>query len=335
MYYKRKIVHVYLLIRKKVRSFIQRHSNKELLTFSFFLLLSAFFWFLQILREEITTSQSFKVELSDIPKNILITSKIPDLEVKLKDQGANLFNFLRKKTEPLVLNFNPKDLKSGRYALTTDDILSLVQKSVPPTTQVVSIYPNNIVLYYSIGQSKQIPVEVRGSFIPKQQYMISGLIQVQPEMVTAYAPEDVLSKLTYCETDSIGVNELSETFSREVNIKAVPGVKFYPDRVRIEVPVESFTQKEFQIPVKVTNLPDDKALRTFPGNVSLTCFVALSKYKDLTADQFDLEINYDDILKYKGNKIKVNLIDYPLYVTNVQMATDSVEYIIEDKIIHD
>lgn len=335
MYYKRKIVHVYLLTRKKVRSFIQRHSNKELLTFSFFLLLSAFFWFLQILREEITTSQSFKVEISDIPKNILITSKVPALEVKLKDQGANLFNFLRKKSEPLDLSFNPKDLKSGRYVLSTDDILSLVQKSVPPTTQVVSIYPNNIVLYYSIGQSKQIPVEVRGSFLTKQQYMISGLILVQPEMVTAYAPEDVLSKLTFCETDSVAVSDLSETFSREVNIKPIPGVKFYPDRVRIEVPVESFTQKEFRVPIKVINLPADKALRTFPANAGLTCFVALSKYKDLTEDQFNLEVNYEDVLQLKRNKLKVNLVDYPLYVTNVQIAADSVEYIIEDKIIHD
>ncbi|MGL5920723.1 MAG: hypothetical protein ACRCZQ_09530, partial [Bacteroidales bacterium] len=95
------------------------------------------------------------------------------------------------------------------------------------------------------------------------------------------------------------------------------------------------TQKEFQIPVRVMNLPEDKALRTFPGSISLTCFVALSKYKDLTVDQFNLEVNYEDILKFQRNKVKVNLIDYPLYVTNVQMATDSVEFIIEDKIIHD
>lgn len=335
MYYKREIVHVYLLIKKKVRSFIQRHSNKELLTFSFFLLLSAFFWFLQILREEITTSKSFKVELSDIPKNILITSKNPELEVKLKDQGANLFNYLRKKTEPLVLNFNPKDLKSGRYVLTTEDILSLIQKSLPSTTQIVSIYPNNIVLYYSIGQSKQIPVEVRGNFLTKQQYMISGLIQVQPEMITAYAPEDVLSNLIFCETDSLEVSDLSEPFSREVNIKPIPGVKFYPDRVKIEVPIESFTQKEFKIPVRVVHLPEDKAVRTFPGKATLTCFVALSKYKDLTTDQFNLEIDYNEMLRLPGNKIKVHLVEYPLYVSNVQMITDSVEYIIEDKNTHD
>ncbi|MGL5317322.1 MAG: hypothetical protein ACRC9Q_01270 [Bacteroidales bacterium] len=335
MYYKRKIVHVYLLTRKKVRSFVQRHSNKELLTFCFFLLLSTFFWFLQILREEITTSQSFRIEVTDIPKNILITSRVPVINIKLKDQGANMFNFLRKKKEPLELVFNPKDLKSGRYALTTDDILSLVQRSLPPTSQVVSVYPNNIVLYYSIGQSKQLPIEVRGTFIPKQQYMISGLIAVKPEMVTAYAPEDVLEKLTYCETDSLVQTNLSEAFNAEVGIRPVPGVKFYPDRVMIEVPVEPFTQKEFKIPVKVINLPEDKALRTFPANATLTCFVALSKYRELSVDQFSLEVNYADLLKSRPNKLKVNIVDFPLYVTNVQMTTDSVEYIIEDKITYD
>ena len=334
MLYKRKIVHVYLLTKKKVRSFIQRHSNKELLTFSFFLLLSTFFWFLQILREDITTTYSFKIDIEDIPKNILLTSKVPDLEVKLKDQGANMFNFLRKSEESLVLNFNPKDMKSGRYTLTTDDVLSLVQKSLPSTAQVVSIYPNSFVLYYSIGQSKQIPVEVRGSFVTKQQYMISGPISVQPEMVTAYAPEDVLSKLTFCETDSVIAISLSGNFTKDVNLRNIPGVKFYPDVVRIEVPVESFTQKEFKVPVTVVNLPEDKALRTFPANASLTCFVALSKYKELTEDLFKLQVDFNDT-QSSFTKLKVNLVDYPLYVTNVQLATDSVEYIIEDKIIHD
>ncbi|MGL5787113.1 MAG: CdaR family protein [Bacteroidales bacterium] len=298
-------------------------------------MLSAFFWFLQILREDITTTYSFRVNIEDIPKNILITSKVPDLEVKFKDQGANMFNFLRKGDETLVLNFNPKDMKSGRYTLTTDDILSLVQKSLPPTSQVVSVYPNNFVLYYSIGQSKQIPVEVRGNFITKQQYMISGPIAVQPEMVTAYAPEDVLSGLTYCETDSITALNLSENFTKEVNIKGIPGVKFYPDVVRVEVPVESFTQKEFQVPVTIINLPADKALRTFPAKASLTCFVALSKYKELTENLFKLQIDFKETQSSVSNKLKINLIEYPLFVTNVQLATDSVEYIIEDKIIHD
>ncbi|MGL5731239.1 MAG: hypothetical protein ACRCX5_08970, partial [Bacteroidales bacterium] len=75
MSYRRTIVHSYLLLKKKVGLFIRRKNNKELLTFSFFLLLSFFFWTLQVLREEITTSYTIHLDITDIPKNILITSK--------------------------------------------------------------------------------------------------------------------------------------------------------------------------------------------------------------------------------------------------------------------
>lgn len=309
--------------------------RKEILTFSFFLLLSFLFWTLQVLREEITTSYTIHLEITDVPKNILITSKVPVLEVKLRDQGADLFNLYRKENDPVTVPFSPKDVKSGRYTLSPEDILSIVQKRITGSAQIISVYPNSLVLYFSIGQSKQLPIKVNGDFRTKQQYMISGEIVTDPEMVTAYAPEDLLAKLDECETDSLFLQNLSESYTTEVAIKPISGVKFYPDKVRLEVPVESFTQKELQVPFFITNLPVDKTLRTFPANASISCFVALSKYNQMKNDEFSVVIDYQDIQNEKQKKVKVNLKEYPVYVSNVQLLNDSVEFIIEDKIIHD
>ncbi|MGL4779876.1 MAG: CdaR family protein [Bacteroidales bacterium] len=335
MSYRRKIVHSYLLLKKKVGLFIKRKNNKELLTFSFFLLLSFFFWTLQVLREEITTSYTIHLEVTDIPKNILITSKIPVLEVKLRDQGADLFNLYRKENVPVTVPFSPKDVKSGRYTLSPEDILSIVQKRITGSAQIISVYPNSLVLYFSIGQSKQLPIKINGDFQTKQQYMVSGEIVTDPEMITAYAPEDLLAKLDECETDSLFLQNLSETYTTEVAIKPVSGVKFYPDKVKLEVPVESFTQKELQVPFTIMNLPEDKTLRTFPANAAISCFVALSKYNQMKNNEFSVVIDYKDIQNEKQKKVKVNLNEYPVYVSNVQLLNDSVEFIIEDKIIHD
>lgn len=309
--------------------------RKEILTFSFFLLLSFFFWTLQVLREEITTSYTINLEITDIPKNILITSKIPAIDVKLRDQGADLFNLYRKENKPVTVPFSPKDMRSGRYTLSPEDILSIVQKRITGSAQIISVYPNSLVLYFSIGQSKQLPIKVNGDFRTKQQYMISGEITTDPQMVTAYAPEDLLAKLEECETDSLFLQNLSETYTTDIGIKPVPGVKFYPDKVRLDVPVESFTQKELQVPFVIKDLPEDKILRTFPANASISCFVALSKYSQMKKEEFSVIVDYKDIVNEKQNKVKVKLEDYPVYVSNVQLLNDSVEFIIEDKIIHD
>ncbi|MGL5731787.1 MAG: CdaR family protein, partial [Bacteroidales bacterium] len=236
---------------------------------------------------------------------------------------------------PVTVPFSPKDVKSGRYTLSPEDILSIVQKRITGSAQIISVYPNSLVLYFSIGQSKQLPIKVNGDFQTKQQYMISGEIVTDPPMVTAYAPQDLLAKLEECETDSLFLQNLSESYSTEVGIKPIPGVKFYPDKVRLDVPVESFTQKELQIPFEVINLPPDKTLRTFPANASISCFVALSKYNQIKNEEFSVVINYLDIKDENQKKVKANLNEYPIYISNIQLLIDSVEFIIEDKIIHD
>lgn len=331
---RRTYIHFYLLIKKKVRAIIHKRINNEVLTFSFFILLASLFWSLQVMRDEVSFTYHIPIYVVDQPENIIITSDLPVIEVKLKDKGAQLLN-LWKRSMTIDVPFNPKYKEQSRLLLTTEELNNFIQRKLPTTTQIVSISPNFVSLYYSVGSSKQIPVEVIARLSIAKQQILAGKIVSTPSFVTAYAPTHILDRIHTAYTDTIDTGLLSETTHFSVGIQGVEGVRFVPDVIDVTIPIETFTEKELTLPIECVGLPSNKAVRTFPSKVNISCFVALSRYKSATPDKFRVVISYEDIIRSNNGKAKVDLIKSPDFVTNSYLAIDSVEVILEELFIHD
>ena len=84
------------------------------------------------------------------------------------------------------------------------------------------------------------------------------------------------------------------------------------------------------MPVQQVNFPASKQLRTFPAKVNLTFQVGMSQYKHISADNFVLVVNYEDLLKSKGNTTRLSLKTIPTGVTHVRIRPQDVEFVIED-----
>ncbi|MGL4993481.1 MAG: hypothetical protein ACRC6R_05045 [Bacteroidales bacterium] len=331
---RRTYIHFYLLIKKKVRAIIHKRINNEVLTFSFFILLASLFWSLQVMRDEVSFTYHIPIYVVDQPENIIITSELPMIEVKLKDKGAQLLN-LWKRSMTIDVPFNPKYKEQSRLLLTTEELNNFIQRKLPTTTQIVSISPNFVSLYYSIGSSKQIPVEVIARMSIANQQILSGKIKSNPSFVTAIAPTHILDRIHTAFTDTIQAGVLSQTTDFSINIKSVEGVRFIPDKIDVTIPVETFTEKDLIVPIECIGLPSNKAVKTFPSKVNISCFVALSKYKSVSEDMFSVVIKYEDIIKGNNGKAKVELVKAPDFVTNSHLSIDSVEVILEELYIHD
>lgn len=327
-------LHFYLVTKRKVRTVVQKRINKEVLTFSFFILLASLFWGLQVMRDDVSFTYHIPLHVVDLPENIILTSELPHIEVTLKDKGAQLLKIWNR-DRTIDIPFNPKYKEQSRLLLTTEELNNFIQRTLPPTTQIVSISPNFVSLYYSVGSSKRIPVEVIARLSIGKQQMIAGRITAAPSFVTAYAPTHLLDQLHVAYTDTIETGLLSETSSFIARFQSVDGVRFTPEEIEVTIPIESFTEKELNLPIECIGLPSDKALRTFPSRVNVTCFVALSKYKNVTPEQFRAVVHYHELDKATNGKLKVELRNKPEFVTHTYLALDSVEVILEELLIHD
>ena len=71
--------------------------NREFMVFFVFLLVSIVFWFVQTFKESTTARINYKIELTGIPSNIILTSDVPKkVEVAVSGRGFTIIDYLTK-----------------------------------------------------------------------------------------------------------------------------------------------------------------------------------------------------------------------------------------------
>ena len=93
-----------------------------------------------------------------------------------------------------------------------------------------------------------------------------------------------------------------------------------------------YSEKTVDVPVQGINFPADEVLRTFPAKVQVTFQIGLSQFKNVTADDFVVVVDYKKLHESTGDKCKPILVQSPSIVNHVRLSPQEIEYIIEQKI---
>ncbi|MDO5570042.1 MAG: hypothetical protein Q4F97_01065 [Bacteroidales bacterium] len=331
---KRKILTGIRYLGKKVKNFLSKAQSKELLTFLFFLCLSFLFWMLQSMNEEGEATFVIPVEYNNIPKNIIFTNKPADkLNIRVKDKGLVLLNYsIKNLLTPIDIDFNQLTKKNGVVNLDDDMLRALSKKKFKPTTSILTIYPDTISIYFSEQKSKKVPIVFNGTIDVAPQSRISDRILFTPDSVNVFAPQHLLDSINDIKTERLIYTNLADSVNKNVALQQVYGTKIVPTQVNMVIPIDEFTEKYFNIPIKVVDVPKELTIRLFPTNVKLLCFVGLNDFKDISAESFQLGVSYEVIKSTKNNKVAVDILKAPINVFNIRLQPDSVEFIIEEKV---
>ncbi|MBV5342742.1 YbbR-like domain-containing protein, partial [bacterium] len=74
-----------------------------------------------------------------------------------------------------------------------------------PTTSVLEINPDSLVLIYERLATKDLPVVLNAKIETAQQYMLSDDVLIEPSTVTVYGPTRLLNKLHEIKTEYIEI----------------------------------------------------------------------------------------------------------------------------------
>ena len=86
-----------------IRDFLFSKANREFLIFLFFLVLSGFFWIFLALSESYEKEFAIPVTITDVPKNIMLTSDETDtVKITIHDKGTTLLTYMYGKALPHV-----------------------------------------------------------------------------------------------------------------------------------------------------------------------------------------------------------------------------------------
>lgn len=305
------------------------HVNREVLIFALFLLVAIVFWFLQTFRESTTAQLRFKLNITDIPKNVILTSDIPDEVVAtVAGRGFSILEYLTKTpNHQLDIDYSTYLNDDGVFVVDQAAWQQLLSQTLGQDLRLINVNPSLLELYHSTGDHKYVPVVFEGQVKVDAQHVLCDII-LEPSYVDVYAPETQFDTITAIPTRPLHLSALKDTVETRIALQAPTGVKCLPDSVSVRVCVDLYTTKTLRLPIYCENIPEDKVLRTFPMTAEVTFQVSASRYDDISADNFSLVVDFDAI-KPDDEKAKLVMRAQPDLIGNVQWTPKEVDYIIE------
>lgn len=319
-----------LRISKQMKDFLLSEKSREFFIFLFFFLVAGGFWLLQTLNNDYETEFAIPVRLRKVPDNIILTSEpASKLHISVKDKGTVLLNYmLGKSFYPVTIDFTEYLNEDSHVKIPASRFINEVMGQMKASTQLLSIDPDTLEYIYSTGASKRIPVRLNGNLKTDRQYFFSDTL-FQPDSVTAYAPEFMLDTIHAAYTQYVALENISDTIYQQLLLQAQRGVKLVPSSIQMILPVDIYTEKTVEVSLQGVDFPIDKTLRAFPSKVQITFQVGVSRFRDITADDFHIDVSYEELQSLGTNKYAVKLQNIPQGVSHVRINPEQVDFLIE------
>lgn len=314
-----------------IRICLSKVLNKQFLIFLFFLGLSGAFWLFLALDEEYEIKMETRLQLQGMGQNVVITTEPPaTLQFTLRDRGSTLLRYLYGRSlPPISIDFNQVANRSGHVRLPASELLRQLNSRLEPGTRIGSAQPDTVEFYFNYGLSKRVPVRLRQRFRAAKEYYVSS-VDIEPDSVTVYAARPQLDTIYAAYVRPLRYRQFTDSAHLQLALRPEVGAKFVPDRVAVHINVDRLTEKTVQVPVRWVNFPATKTLRAFPSKVNVTFQIGASNYRRITADDFTLVVNYEDLIENATGRCPLELRSLPQGVSHVRLSPESIDFLIED-----
>lgn len=324
----------YLRTLERIRNFLLAKNGREFLIFMFFVFVSFSFWLLQVLNDDYETELSIPLRMKNVPDNVVVTSELPkELKIGVYDRGTVLVNYLFGKTlYPVNLDFKDYEDKGNVLRIPSLSLQKRISSQLNQSTRFSTIKPDTLEFIYARGEAKKLPVRLVGHVSADRQHYISRQI-FEPDSVMVYAPREILDTMTAAYTEVVNQVEIADTTRFRVDLQTVKGAKFVPAYNDVTLLVDMYSEKIVEVPVSGIHFPSDKILRTFPSKVKVTFQVGLTQFKNVTAKDFEVAVDYREIISDNKEKCRPILLEMPANVHNVRISPKEIDYIIEQQVL--
>lgn len=318
-------------VYRKIKVFFYRYQGKNVLIFLFFVLLSFSFWILLSLQEEYEIQVSIPIRYKNMPHDITFVQEPPhEITARVRDKGTVLLNYsLGNKISTLDIDLKDISSKNGKLVYPGKEIESIIMKRLISTTNLLSFNPAQIEEPYSKLINKKLPVVFDGDIRTEPGFQVSGDILIEPLVVDVYASDLVLDTLRTIPTVYTEIKKGRKTITQNVKLARIEGVTVDPENVSVTIPIEEYTEKTLEIPVTSKGVYADFTMRMFPAKVKVSCSVPLSRFKDLSEEDFGVEVTLTDFEQNISGLLPVILSKKPDWVDEVTISPTSIEFILE------
>ena len=251
------------------------------------------------------------------------------VDLQVEGTGWQLL-FARLRVKPQSISINLEKLNTRNYVLFAEQ-LSAVNKQLETSQKIISVSPDTLYFDFTLRTVKRVPVRLISNINFVKQYGIAGDIEIIPEYITLSGPQDKIEKISEWPTDTLNLKNVQSTSVTRVAIaqNKMKNVSVFPSSAEIKVPVDEFTEKVIEIPLKIINNKEYYAVKLYPKKVKVTFLVALSKYQQIDETYMDAVVDLSEWKIFNHHKLRVTLTRFPDFCKLVNITPQKVDFLIE------
>jgi YbbR domain-containing protein len=237
--------------------------------------------------------------------------------------------FSQMKNESRVIDIDLHTLESKSFVVLSSQ-LKQINAGRDSENYVVAINPDTLYFDFTNRAVKKIPVKLMLSVNYQQGFFQSDHIAIKPSYVTVSGPANRIDKINEWPTDSLKLRDINESYSTRLSLRPVNdgSLMVYPKTVEVRIPVDEFTEKTLEIPVKLINHNYDN-VKIFPQKIKVTFTVSLNKYAETDEDFFEATADLD-LWRNKGySNLPVTLTRHPSFCKIVSIVPRNIDFIVK------
>lgn len=314
--------------------------DREVVVFSFFLLLAFIFWYLNSLGKDADYDIKYPVRYINLPEERVLADDLPArLDLYLKGPGYSILKLrLSGNRSPVMLDvstINYRRVPGSRtlsYYIITSGLISKLKNQLRTECEITSIKPDTLFFSFDRIISKQVQVLPDIEVITEKQYLVKGDILAYPDTIVITGPKRILDTVKTIKTRPRKLKGVNETIIKSFALVTPEECTVSAKKVILTIPVEQFTEAEINVPVKILNCPDSISVKIFPDIVSVKCLVAIGDYKKIEEIPFEVVLDLFKADLNSSEKIPVEFRNIPPYVSSLRVTPAKVDFLIEKKI---
>jgi hypothetical protein len=316
-----------------------RGIDRDVFIFSFFLLLSFIFWYLNSLEKDIDYNIRYPVRYINLPKERVLSEDLPSrLELYLKGPGYSIIKLkLSGNRAPVILDvssINYRRVPGSRtlsYYVVTSGLIPKIKNQLRAECDITTIKPDTLFFSFDKIITKKVRVIPRVEVLTEKQYFVKGNILIEPDTISITGPKRILDTIKTIRTRYKKLKGVNETVTRNFSLASSKEYSVSTKKVLLTIPVEQFTEAEFKLPIRILNSPDSISIKIFPDAVTVKCQVAVTDYKKIGQMPLEVFIDLSKADLNSSEKIPVGFRNIPPFVSFLRASPGKVDFLIEKK----
>lgn len=304
-------------------------------TFLIFLIISATLWYLNKLSHTYISNITIPVNITnDFNSEQMLIEKTNMLTCQIECKGYKLIG------EKLFSKHKRIDIPSSRlrfrnvagapYTKVVDnESLKDVLNTMLSPIRLLAIKTGNVYVTSSETVTKKLPVYSSLEVDTRQHYrMISG-IELLPDSIIVRGVKPIIDTMSGVWTEKKTFFGVERSISGTVKLEKTDGVTYSTNDIDYNIDIETFTEMEFELPIKITNCPQNLQAKILPYKAKIKLNVNRSNYRFIKPERITLYIDYKDINTNISDKFKIYTSQLPKGVKVMTLAPAYADVVFE------